>query len=71
MDFSLSEESRMLKETVERLVRETYNFEKRQKVVETEEGFSREVWGQFAELGLLGVPFQEDLAASAATVSIC
>ena len=60
MDFSLSEESRMLKETVERLVRETYSFEKRQKVAETEEGFSREVWGQFAELGLLGVPFQED-----------
>ena len=60
MDFSLSEEQRMLKDTVERLVRETYDFEKRQKVSESEEGFSREVWGQLAELGLLGVPFPED-----------
>ena len=60
MDFSLSEEQRMLKDTVERLVRETYDFEKRQKISESEEGFSREVWGQLAELGLLGVPFPED-----------
>ncbi|UUX48538.1 acyl-CoA dehydrogenase family protein [Nisaea acidiphila] len=60
MDFSLSEEQRMLKDTVERLVRETYDFEKRQKIAASEEGFSRDVWGQLAELGMLGVPFAEE-----------
>lgn len=59
MDFSLSEEQRMLKDTVERLVRETYDFDTRQKIAASDEGFSREVWGQLAELGMLGVPFSE------------
>ncbi|WP_193187744.1 acyl-CoA dehydrogenase family protein [Nisaea sediminum] len=60
MDFSLSEEQRMLKDTVERLVRETYDFDTRQKIAGSDEGFSREVWSQLAELGMLGVPFAEE-----------
>lgn len=59
MDFSLSEEQRLLKETVDRLVRDRYGFEARQKAAASEEGFSRETWATFAELGLLAVPFPE------------
>ncbi|MEQ9334309.1 acyl-CoA dehydrogenase [Thalassobaculum sp.] len=61
MDFSLSEEQRLLKETVDRLVRDQYGFEARQKAAGSEEGFSRATWATFAELGLLAVPFPEEL----------
>lgn len=61
MDFSLSEEQRLLKETVDRLVRDQYGFEARQKAAASEEGFSRDMWATFAELGLLAVPFPEEV----------
>lgn len=60
MDFKLSEEQRMLEETVGRLVRDTYTDEARNRILESEQGFSDDVWKQFAELGLLGVPFSEE-----------
>lgn len=61
MDFSLSEEQRLLKETVDRLVRDRYGFEARQAAADSEEGFSRATWATFAELGLLAVPFPEEV----------
>src|SRR5690625_7572954 len=60
MDFNLNDEQRMLQETVERLVSSEYDIETRHKYAESEEGFSRDVWSQFAEMGLLGVPFAEE-----------
>ncbi|KZX63518.1 pimeloyl-CoA dehydrogenase small subunit [Alcanivorax sp. HI0033] len=60
MDFKLSDEQRMLEETVGRLVRDGYPFDVREKARTSELGFSKEMWQQFAELGLLGVPFSED-----------
>lgn len=60
MDFTLSEEQRMLRDTVGRFVRDTCTFEHRLDVMNHPDGFSREVWAGFAELGLLGVPFAED-----------
>lgn len=59
MDFSLSEDQRLLKDTVDRLVRERYPFAARQQAAASEEGFSREAWAAFAELGLLAVPVPE------------
>ena len=60
MDFKLSDEQRMLEETVGRLVRDGYPFDVREKARTSELGYSTEMWQQFAELGLLGVPFSED-----------
>jgi alkylation response protein AidB-like acyl-CoA dehydrogenase len=59
MDFNLSEEQKMLGETVQRLIAKDYGFEKRRQIVRSSEGFSREVWKQFAELGLLALPLPE------------
>ena len=59
MDFDLSEEQRLLKDSVDRMVADKYDFEKRKTYLKNEHGFSREVWGQFAELGLLALPFAE------------
>ena len=60
MDFSLTDEQRMLQDTAERMVREQYTFEARQKLLESEQGYSKEMWQQYADLGLLGVPFSMD-----------
>jgi pimeloyl-CoA dehydrogenase small subunit len=60
MDFDLTEEQRLLKESVERLFAERYAFESRKKYAATPDGFSREMWSQYAELGLLGLPFAEE-----------
>ncbi len=59
MDFELSEEQRLLKESVQRLLADRYGFEARQRYMAEPEGWSRQVWRQYAELGLLGLPFEE------------
>src|ERR1700694_653200 len=59
MDFELSEEQRLLKDSVERLLADHYEFEARKTYMQAPEGFSRELWGKYAELGLLGLPFEE------------
>src|SRR5262249_61105065 len=59
MDFELSEEQRLLKDSVERLVADRYDFSARQRFMQKPTGFSRELWHQYAELGLLGLPFSE------------
>ncbi|MGR3718216.1 MAG: acyl-CoA dehydrogenase family protein [Thermohalobaculum sp.] len=57
MDFNLSDERRMLKDTVERFIRERYPIEKRHKFATSDIGFSREMWREFADLGLIGALF--------------
>ena len=54
MDFNLSEERRMLKDTAERFIRERYGIEKRHEFAASDIGFSREMWREFADLGLIG-----------------
>ena len=60
MDFSLSEEQQMLKDSVDRFVREEYELESRRKLVASDEGFSRENWAKMAELGWLAVALPEE-----------
>ncbi len=59
MDFDLSEEQRLLKESLDRLIGDRYAFEQRRVYAQHPEGWSRELWAQYAELGLLGLPFSE------------
>ncbi|MES1929930.1 acyl-CoA dehydrogenase [Salinisphaera dokdonensis CL-ES53] len=59
MDFSYSDEQRMLKDMVDRVVADQYGFEQREKIIKSDAGYSPDVWAQFAELGLLAVPFSE------------
>lgn len=60
MDFEFSDEQRLLKDSVERLVADRYAFESRKKYMTEPRGWSEEVWAQYAELGLLGLPFAEE-----------
>src|SRR6516165_926855 len=65
MDFDLSEEQRLLKESLDRLLGDRYAFEQRKSYGQSPEGWSRELWSQYAELGLLGLPFAERYGGSA------
>src|SRR6476660_5909471 len=59
MDFDLTDEQRLLKDSVDRLVADQYQFEQRKKYMAEPDGWSRALWQQYAELGLLGLPFAE------------
>jgi len=53
MDFALSEERRLLAETVERFLRDHYPIETRHDNAANPDGFSPETWKEFADLGLI------------------
>lgn len=59
MDFSLTDEQAMLRESVEQFVTKAYTFEARGKFCATPQGFAQENWQQFADLGWLALPFSE------------
>lgn len=60
MDFSFSEEQGLLQDSIQRYIQKSYTFDARQKILKSEEGFSRENWATFAELGWLALPFAEE-----------
>jgi len=60
MDFDLSEEQRLLKESVDGLLSDAYDFDARKKYMAEKGGWSRAIWSKLAEQGLLGLPFAED-----------
>jgi pimeloyl-CoA dehydrogenase small subunit len=59
MDFDLTDEQRLLKDSVDRLIADRYDFEARKKYQRESDGWSGAIWSQYAELGLLGLPFSE------------
>ena len=60
MDFEPSEDQRLLVESVTRMLSDTYSFAQRKSYMALPQGYSPEMWGKFAELGLLGLPFAEE-----------
>ncbi|MGY4230307.1 pimeloyl-CoA dehydrogenase small subunit [Bradyrhizobium sp. USDA 4503] len=59
MNFDLSEERRLLKDSVERLLLDSYGLDERRKYQREKPGFSEAMWARYAELGLLALPFGE------------
>jgi pimeloyl-CoA dehydrogenase small subunit len=59
MDFDLSEEQRLLKESVDGLLNDAYEFDSRKKYMAEKGGWSKAIWSKLAEQGLLGLPFAE------------
>jgi alkylation response protein AidB-like acyl-CoA dehydrogenase len=60
MNFDLTDEQQMLAGTTRDVLAKAYDTETRNKVIESEDGWSREVWQQLAEIGILGMGFDED-----------
>ena len=59
MDFALNDDRRMLSETLERFLADNYDIEKRHGFAIQDGGYSKEMWQQFAELGVIGAMFDE------------
>ncbi|NNC98583.1 MAG: pimeloyl-CoA dehydrogenase small subunit [Gammaproteobacteria bacterium] len=59
MNFEFNEEQKMLKESMQRWFQDNYSFEQRSMIAASADGFSRENWASFAELGWLSIPFSE------------
>ena len=59
MNFKFSEEQDALRDTLQRFIRKDYGFEKRREIMRSPEGYSREVWRQLAELGVLALTIPE------------
>src|SRR3954452_12713548 len=60
MDFDFTEEQRLLRDSVDRLLADHYAFDKRRGYIAEPDGWSRSLWSQYADLGLLGLPFAEE-----------
>lgn len=59
MDFRLTEEQWLLKDTLSRLIAELYPFERRKRYQSEKDGWSRTTWARLADLGILGVLLPE------------
>jgi alkylation response protein AidB-like acyl-CoA dehydrogenase len=59
MDIQLTEEQELLRSSIQRFLREQYDFDERRKIVASDEGWSRRHWKSFSELGLCAAPFKE------------
>jgi pimeloyl-CoA dehydrogenase small subunit len=64
MDFELTEEQQLLRHTCERYFADHYQFESRKRYAKEPRGWSLIAWKQYADLGLLGVPFDEEHGGS-------
>lgn len=62
MDFDLSDEQGLLRDVSGELLTRAYDIEGRLAVAETDLGWSRDVWTQLAELGVLGLGFDPEEA---------
>ena len=60
MDLSLSEEQRLLGDAAGRFIAGRYSFEQRRAILQSSEGFSRDIWRAFADLGWLGLSIPEE-----------
>lgn len=60
MDLSLSEEQTLMQNSIQKYIANNYDLSKRRELCASEDGFSRENWKMFAELGWLAIPFSEE-----------
>ncbi|MDM0108259.1 acyl-CoA dehydrogenase family protein [Variovorax sp. J22R24] len=59
MNFEHTEDRRMLADSLNRFIAEQYAFETRDRIAKSDQGFSTEIWQQFADLGVIGALFSE------------
>jgi len=60
MDFSLTEEQQMLKDSVQRFLEKNCSFENRRRMLAERMPMNAQLWEGLASLGVLGVPFSPD-----------
>lgn len=68
MDFNFTEEQVMLRDSVKRFLDKNYDFEARQALLRSGAAWSQPAWSQLAELGLLSLPFPEEVGGLGGSV---
>jgi alkylation response protein AidB-like acyl-CoA dehydrogenase len=67
VDFNYSNEQLALQETLQRFIGRDYEFERRRELAASPLGFSADAWSQYANLGLLSLPFPEEFGGLGGT----
>jgi alkylation response protein AidB-like acyl-CoA dehydrogenase len=73
MDLTFGDDQLLLRDSAARVMADFYSFEKRSALLATTDGFSRELWATFADLGWLALSLPEatgGLAGSALDIGI-
>lgn len=60
MNFTLSEEQQLLQDSARKFLRDNFDIDKRRNRARRGDNLDADMWGRFAELGFLGMPFSED-----------
>ncbi len=60
MNLEYSDEQMMLRDQVTKFCESDYTFDKREKIISSDEVFNKDIWKQFSDLGWLSIPFNED-----------
>lgn len=60
MNFELTEERQMLSDTLRRYLSDKYDTATRNAILDSDQGYSDEIWAGLAELGILGALFAEE-----------
>ena len=61
MDFDFTDEQKMMRDGLSRLIAQKYTFEDRHKAVASKTGWRPDLWGEFAEIGLMMAPLPEEM----------
>lgn len=59
MDFELNEEQRQLADSLERMLAQHYDMDKRKQIIADPDKYGAAIWKQLAELGILSLPLSE------------
>jgi alkylation response protein AidB-like acyl-CoA dehydrogenase len=68
VDFNLSPEQQLLRDTVRACLHDKYRFQDRLTILRSAEGFSRENWRTYAELGWLGAALPNEVGGAGGSV---
>lgn len=60
MNFNFTEEQILYRDSISRFIRDRYDLDARNKIVNSELGMSKENWSLFSELGFLAIPFESE-----------
>ncbi len=60
MEFDYTEEQLALQDTLQKFITRDYDFEKRRAFARSDLGYSAAAWKQYADLGILALPFPEE-----------
>lgn len=60
MNFDLTSERQMLQDSLRRFLSDRYTTEVRNEILDSDAGFSPDIWAQLGELGIIGALFSEE-----------